>query len=149
MASSLERNERRLALQRAGSQMYRDAKKRKFNADVAYYNMLNDMHKVFPPQEWCCNEFKQHDKPLDGERKIQKRIASANSRRRLKLMEAELQNRIEFLSNCNQPTYEPPFYFPLSPEELVLPPLFPDLPPIIHSEIKIAGDLSNFGSWIL
>ena len=149
-ATSSESNKRRLRLQREWSQMYRDEKKRKLNADVAYYNLLNDIHNIYPPQQWCSNCFKQYDKPLEGERKLQNRIASANSRRRAKLMQEELQSRIEMLSNCNQPMYEPPLHFPLPPEELELPPLFKlTQPPVVHSEITIRGELSNFGVWVL
>jgi hypothetical protein len=144
-----KRRRKYLNKQKAFSQSYRDVKKQKFEQDVAHYKMLNDMHKVFPPQQWTSNQFKQFDEPLKGERKDKNRIASANSRRRAQLMHEELQSRIDLLSNCNQPTYEPPFYFPLPAEELVLPPLFPELPPVVHSEIKIRGETATFGRWIL
>ena len=150
--STSENPKRRAYLdaQRAGSQLYRDAKKRKFEQDVAYYKLLNGIHKIFPPQEWTCNQFKKFDQPLTGERKDKNRIASANSRKRARLMNDELQNRIDLLSNCTKPIYNPPLHFPLPQEELELPPLFElTQPPVVHSEITINGDLSNFGVWIL
>jgi len=141
---------RRLDLQKEWSRCYRDAKKHKFEQDVAYYKLLNAMHNIYPPQQWTSNQFKDFDEPLTGERKDKNRISSANSRRRLKLMEAELQNRIELLSTWTQPIYNPPLHFPLPPEELELPPLFKlTQPPVVHSEIKIRGETATSGIWIL
>ena len=120
--------------QKVLAQKARDDKKRKFNQDVDTYNLFNNMCNMFKPQEWTCTNFKQFDKPLEGDRQTKNRQASANSRKRAKVMNEELQFRIELLKRCLEPIYEPPLHFPFPFEE---------------ANIAIGGKTSTFGIWIL
>ena len=86
----------------------------KRHALIEEYNRLN-IHGVYPPTVWDTRYFTQDDQKANGDKKIQ----SANYRRRLKRMMHELQERIDYL-RMPEPIYfaefEPIFDFTLEDE---------------------------------
>lgn len=100
------------------SQRARDKRKIQFNEKVNTYTLWNSICGFFPPQKWSPSEFKQHDVPMEGDRKEKNRIASRNSRERAKAMYLEMDKRLDLLECAMRPRYDPPLFdFEMPPFE--------------------------------
>ena len=86
--------------------------------DIESYNLFNRICRLYPAQEWDPKNFTAGDKPLVGDRKEKNRISSENHRRRVKLMNKVLHDRLEVLERALEPVYRPTlnFDFPFDDE---------------------------------